>query len=135
MEQYEKHIHEHLYFMKYAPIVYTCALTAQRVTNILDTVDKVMLERVKRVQTSELNVFLQSVVDHWQPPEKYAKAVKLLYMTQTDTNPPHFTLFVNLPKAIPDDYLRYIMNCLRERFGFLGTPITINIRPKKKREE
>jgi GTPase len=132
MEQYEEHIAEHLYFMTYAPIVYTCALSGQRITNILDTVDEVMMERAKRVATSELNEFLQAVVAHWQPPEKYAKAVKLLYMTQTDTNPPHFTLFVNLPKSLNEDYLRYITNSLRERFGFLGTPITINIRSKKK---
>jgi predicted GTPase len=134
MNEYQKHIEKNLYFMKWAPVVFTCALDGKRVNKILDTVQFVLEERKKRVGTAELNQFLEDVVHHWQPPEKYAKEVKMYYVTQTDKNPPHFTLFTNLKDALPDDYIRYIMNSFRDAFGFIGTPITLNVRSKKKKK-
>jgi GTP-binding protein len=130
-----KHIEKNLYFMTWAPVIFTSALDHKRVQQIFDMAGVVIQERSKRISTAELNRFLEKVVDHWQPPEKQAKEVKLYYITQTDTTPPHFTLFVNLRKSIPDEYMRYLLNCIRDEFGFIGTPITLNIRAKQKTKQ
>jgi GTP-binding protein len=134
MREYVKHVQKNMYFMTWAPVVFTSALNGKRIFDIMEQAKFVMEERKKRVSTAQLNRFLKTVVDHWQPPEKHGKEIRLYYMAQTDTTPPHFTLFVNLPKSIPDEYFRYIMNCIRKEFGFIGTPVTMNIRAKKKLE-
>ncbi len=132
MREYVKHLHKNLYFMTWAPVLFTSALTGKRMQDIMELTQEVMVERQRRVTTAQLNRFLKTVVDHWQPPEIRGKEIKLYYMAQTDTTPPHFTLFVNQPNSIPDDYLRYILNCIRKEFGFIGAPVTVNIRAKKK---
>lgn len=132
MREYQKHVEKNLYFMTWVPVLYTSATQGKRVERIFEYVDQVMEARHSRVSTGELNRFLEGAIEHWQPPEIHGKEVKVYYMTQTDTAPPHFTLFVNLKDSIPSDYTRYLMNCIRKAFGFIGCPVTLNIRSKKK---
>jgi GTPase len=130
MKQFEYHLRKSLFFLNYAPIIYVSALTGQRVLKILDLVKAVNIERNKRVTTGQLNQFLAQVIGRKHPPEPHGKAVKLYYMTQVKSGPPLFVIFVNRPKDLPTSYQKYILNSLREHFGFVGTPVIIKLRER-----
>ncbi|MCX7918494.1 MAG: ribosome biogenesis GTPase Der [bacterium] len=132
MKKFEDHLRSSLFFLNYAPVIYTSALTGQRVLKILDLVKAVHIERNKRISTSELNKFLASVIARKQPPELKGRQIKLFYITQVKTAPPVFVLFVNHPDDLPNSYQKYILNSLRESFGFIGTPVTIKLRERKR---
>jgi GTP-binding protein len=132
MKQFEHHLRKSLFFLNYAPIIYVSALTGQRVLKILDLVKAVNIERNKRVTTGQLNQFLAQIIGRKHPPEPHGKAVKLYYMTQVKSSPPLFVIFVNRPKDLPASYQKYILNSLREHFGFVGTPVIIKLRERKR---
>jgi GTP-binding protein len=82
----------------------------------------------RRVSTGALNRWLAALVERHPPPAVRGRALRLRYMAQTKSRPPTFVLFASRPDAVPDSYLRYIENGLREDFGFAGTPIRILLR-------
>jgi GTP-binding protein len=124
----EKAIRKKAPFLQWAPILFTSALTGQRVRKALDLVLEVQEERHRRVETHEVNEALEDVVRHQPPPHSRGRQVKLRYGTQVSVAPPTFLVFSNLPKEIPDHYIRYVHNALRARWGFMGTPIRIRFR-------
>jgi GTP-binding protein len=132
MKQFEHHLRQSLFFLNYAPVSFVSALTGQRVIKILDLVKAVNIERNKRITTGQLNQFLAQVIARKQPPEPKGRQVKLFYITQVKTKPPLFVLFVNHPDDLPSSYQKYILNSLRESFGFIGTPVTIKLRERKR---
>lgn len=124
----EKEIRRKAPFLQWVPILFTSTLTGQRVRKALDLVLQVQDERYRRVDTAEVNEALEQIVGHQPPPHSRGRVVKIKYGTQVSTAPPTFLFFVNLPKEIPSHYIRYMHNSLRERWGFLGTPIRIRFR-------
>lgn len=120
-----------LKFVSYAPILTISAITRQRVTKVFDEIDKIMIERDKRVPTSELNRVFEQITAANEPPLFRGKRVKYYYITQIGTRPPTFVVFVNFPEGVHFSYIRYIENSLRESFGFRGTPIRIFVKPKR----
>jgi GTP-binding protein len=82
----------------------------------------------KRVSTADLNRWLATVTGHHPPPLAGGRAVKLRYMTQIKTRPPTFALFVNRPSELPEGYLRYLANGLRETFELNGVPLRLILR-------
>ncbi len=119
-----------LKFLEYAPIVHISALTGERTPKLLEVVDRVMVERTRRIPTPELNRFLQEVTAaHPMPSEK--KAVRILYAAQVGVAPPTFALFTNVQTELHFSYERFLKNRLREKFGFSGTPIRIQLRKRK----
>jgi GTP-binding protein len=80
-----------------------------------------------RIPTHELSEFIGDVVARSAPP----KGVKILYATQTGTAPPRFTLFANRPKDLPESYLRYIENTLRERYDLWGVSVRIRVKSSR----
>jgi len=119
-----------LAYMPYAPIIFVSALTGQRVMNIYSMINDVFEENCHRVSTGMLNDVLNDAMTRVQPPSDRGKRLKIYYMTQTGVRPPTFVIFCNSEELFHFSYRRYIENCLRDTFGFSGTPIRIVIRQK-----
>ena len=127
---YNKEIRTALAYMPYAPIIYVSALTGQRVANIYEMIVNVYNEARKRITTGMLNDLLNDAMTRVQPPSDKGKRLKIYYMTQTSIAPPTFVIFCNSEELFHFSYRRYIENCLRDTFGFAGTPIKLVIRQR-----
>jgi len=132
LTQFEKEIREDLKYLSYAPILFISALTGQRVKKVLDTIDRVAAEAKKRVSTSPLNRALEGWVKKSQPPTFRTRQVKMNYITQVSVAPPTFIIYTNFPEGIHFSYERYLLNQMRETFGFEGVPIRLQFRKKRK---
>ena len=130
VKEYNKRIRTALSYMPYAPIVYVSALTGQRVANLYEMINSVYAEARKRITTGVLNDLLNDATTRVQPPSDKGKRLKVYYMTQTSIAPPTFVIFCNSEELFHFSYRRYIENCLRDTFGFEGTPIKIVIRQR-----
>ena len=130
VKEYNKKIRTALSYMPYAPIVYVSALTGQRVANLYEMIKEVYAEARKRITTGVLNDLLNDATTRVQPPSDKGKRLKVYYMTQTSIAPPTFVIFCNSEELFHFSYRRYIENCLRDTFGFEGTPIKIVIRQR-----
>jgi GTP-binding protein len=130
VNNFTKEIRQALSYMPYAPIIYVSALTGQRVRNIYKMINEVYAESKKRVTTGMLNDLLVDCTTRVQPPSDKGRRLKIYYMTQTSVAPPTFVIFCNSEELFHFSYRRYIENCLRDTFGYHGTPIRIVIRQK-----
>ncbi len=127
---FTKEIRTALAYMPYAPIIYVSALTGQRVANIYELINNVYAESQRRVTTGMLNDLLNDATTRVQPPSDKGRRLKVYYMTQTSVAPPTFVIFCNSEELFHYSYKRYIENCIRDTFGFSGTPIKIIIRQR-----
>ncbi len=127
---YNNEVRTALAYMPYAPIIYVSALTGQRVANIYEMIVNVYNEAHKRITTGMLNDLLNDAMTRVQPPSDKGKRLKIYYMTQTSVAPPTFVIFCNSEELFHFSYRRYIENCLRDTFGFAGTPIKLVIRQR-----
>jgi GTP-binding protein len=132
MVEFKKRVHSDLKYLSYAPILFISALTGQRVPKILDMVDEVAEQTEKRILTSQLNKYLEQWVEHSPPPLYRNRNVKLNYMTQVSAGPPTFVIYTNFPDGIHFSYERYLINQMREAFGFQGVPIRLQFKKKRK---
>jgi len=107
------------------------AREGEGIGQIFQLIDTVHKGYSQRVSTGDLNRFFERITESHPPPVYKGKRVKLYYITQAGVRPPTFVLFANAPKGVPDHYLRYIENQLRETFGFTGTPIRIRLRQRQ----
>ena len=130
VNNYNKEIRTALAYMPYAPIIYVSALTGQRVANIYELINNVYTESRRRVTTGMLNDLLNDATTRVQPPSDKGRRLKVYYMTQTSVAPPTFVIFCNSEQLFHYSYKRYIENCIRDTFGFSGTPIKIVIRQR-----
>ena len=130
VNEYNDKIRIALGYMPYAPIMYVSALTGQRVTNLFEHIDYVYGQSVMRITTGMLNDVLRDAMIRVQPPSDKGKRLKIYYMTQIGIQPPTFVIFCNNAELFHFSYQRYIENCLRNTFGFKGTPIKLIIREK-----
>ncbi|MBQ7326436.1 MAG: ribosome biogenesis GTPase Der [Clostridia bacterium] len=130
VKEYNKRIRTALSYMPYAPIVYVSALTGQRVRNLYEMINEVYASARRRITTGVLNDLLNEATTRVQPPSDKGKRLKVYYMTQTSIAPPTFVIFCNSEELFHFSYRRYIENCLRDTFGFEGTPIKIVIRQR-----
>ncbi len=122
-DKLRKAVHQKIRTLSYAPVLFISALTGQRVVKVWESIEKISAERKKRVPTSELNNFVQEMIERRPPPAKKGKFIKIYYVTQPEGDPPTFIFFCNYPKLIENHYIRYLENRIRETYGFLGTPI------------
>lgn len=128
--EYEHKIRREFPFMEYAPVVFLSALTGRRVNRLMETIDLCAAEHSKRLSTSMVNQVVEEAVLRMAPAPDKGKEVKVFYATQVSSKPPTFALFSNYPELVHFSYVRYIENCLREAFGFNGTPIKIFLRKR-----
>ncbi len=127
---FNREIRTALAYMPYAPIVYVSALTGQRIDNIYPIINEVYAEARRRITTGLLNDMLNDATTRVQPPSDRGKRLKIYYMTQTSVAPPTFVIFCNSEELFHFSYRRYLENCIRDTFGFSGTPIRIIVRQK-----
>jgi GTP-binding protein len=127
---YTQLIRQRMKYLAYAPIVFISALQGQRLGELLKTIAQVAEARRQRVGTAEMNRFLQEV-DLERASAPAGKPSRIYYLTQAGVAPPTFVAFTNRPGKFHFSFERFLENRLRERFGFLGTPIVIKPRVSK----
>lgn len=112
------------------PIIFTSALTKQRIHKVLETAIEVYQNKNQKIKTSELNEFFLPLIEHYPPPAVKGKFVTIKYVTQLPTAVPTFAFYANLPNYLKDPYRRFLENKLREHYNFSGVPLRIYFRQK-----
>ena len=130
VNEFTKKIYNALSYMTYAPILFVSALTGQRLQKLFEHINYVNGQAKLRISTGMLNDMLGDATAKVQPPSDKGKRLKIYYMTQASVAPPTFVIFANSIELFHFSYQRYIENCLRETFGFRGTPVRIIIRER-----
>ncbi|NEW81335.1 MAG: ribosome biogenesis GTPase Der [Mariniphaga sp.] len=130
MKNFENDILEKFAPVTDIPIVFTSALTKQRILKILEEAMMVFENRNRHIATSKLNELLLGFIEAYPPPAYKGKYIKIKYITQLPTKIPSFAFFCNLPQYIRDPYKRYLENKIRSNFNFKGIPIQLYFRQK-----
>ncbi len=128
VETFDDALRRKMRFLDYAPILHISALTGERAPKVLETLDKVAAARRVRVPTPALNRFLADVTAANPPVSPDRRHVRILYAAQIGVAPPSFVFFTNVATTFHFSYERFLINQLRERFGFVGSPIRIQVR-------
>ena len=131
---FDEELRRQLKFLDYAPVLHISAQTGERAPKLLETIDKVAEARRKRVSTGELNRFIAEVTRAHPPASPTRKHVRILYAAQTGVAPPTFVFFTNVATEFHFSYERFLVNQLRDAFGFFGSPIRLHVR-KRGREK
>ena len=130
-KKFDDETRRHMRFLDYAPILHISALTGERSPKVLETIDKIAATRRIRVPTPALNKFVAAVTAANPPMSPGTKHVRILYAAQIGIAPPSFVFFTNVATTFHFSYQRFLVNKLREEFGFVGTPIRIQVRRRK----
>lgn len=134
MPAYARHVLSELRFLDYVPVLFISALTGQRVNQVLPTALQVHQERHLRISTSQVNKLLGEALDKHPPPTRSGRQLRIYYGSQVRSAPPTFVFHVNDPKLVHFTYERYLENQIRERYGFLGTPLRLTFRRRSRAE-
>jgi GTPase len=129
--RFDDELRRRMKFLDYAPVLHISALTGERTPKVLETIDKVAASRKQRVPTPALNRFLETVTAANPPVSPGRRHVRILYAAQIGDSPPSFVFFTNVATTFHFSYERFLVNQLREEFGFVGTPIRIQVRRRK----
>ena len=116
--------------VKGAPIVAVSGLMGEGIDRLMKAIQDAYAVWNKRVPTAALNRWFEQAIQANPPPAVSGRRLKLNYITQTKGRPPSFVLFCSRADAVPQSYLRYLTNSLREAFDLPGTPIRITLREK-----
>jgi GTPase len=130
-DDFDERMRRRLKFLEYAPVLHISAKTGERTPRLLETIDRVAEARNRRVSTGELNRFVEAVTAAHPPSSPGRKAVRILYAAQVGVAPPSFVFFTNVATTFHFSYSRFLVNQLRDSFGFLGTPIRIQVRARR----
>ncbi len=128
VKRFDDSVRRHMRFLDYAPILHISALTGERSPKVLEALDRVAANRRKRVPTPALNKFIESIVSANPPASPERRNVKIMYVAQIGVAPPTFVFFTNVATTFHFSYERFLVNKIREEFGFEGTPIRIQVR-------
>jgi len=131
VREFDENLRRQMKFLDYAPVLHLSALTGERAPRLLEVIDRVAASRAARVKTPELNSFVRRVTAAHPPPSRDGKAVRVLYAAQTGVAPPTFVFFTNAVSQFHFSYERFLVNQIRDRFGFLGTPIRLHVRRRR----
>lgn len=135
MRDQEQKVRAGLSYMLYAPVIFLSALTGSRLDKLFPMIQSVYAQNTSRITTGALNSLLADATSRVQPPTDKGRRLKIYYMTQAGTKPPHFVIFCNDARLFHFSYQRYLENQIREVFGLQGTPVRITIRQKGDKEE
>ena len=115
----------------YIPIIYTSALTKQRIFKLIDICLEIEKARKIKISTNVLNETLLPEINKTPPPStNTGKEIKIKFVTQVGNHYPVFLFFANYPKYVPSHYAKFLENMIRKKFGFIGVPITISFKEK-----
>ena len=132
-EEYKKELYDKLSFVQYAPCITISAKTGQRVRQVMELVEKVYAQSIRRISTGVLNDAIRQATILTEPPSKNGRQLKIYFATQVAVQPPTFVLSVNSTELFHFSYERFIINHLRRTFEFDMVPIKII--PRGKGEE
>ena len=135
MRDKELAVKDGLSYMPYAPVHFISALTGSRVDKLFEMIQSVHEQNTSRISTGMLNSILADATARVQPPSDKGRRLKIYYMTQASTKPPHFIIFCNDARLFHFSYQRYLENQIRDVFGLKGTPVRITIRQKGDKED
>jgi GTPase len=113
------------------PVVAVSGLMGEGIDRLIEAIEKAYAVWNKRVPTAALNRWFEQATSASPPPAVSGRRLKLNYITQTKARPPSFVLFCSRADAVPDSYLRYLVNSMREAFALPGTPVRITLREKQ----
>jgi GTP-binding protein len=116
--------------VKGAPVVAVSGLVGEGIDRLMRAIEAAYAVWNKRIPTASLNRWFELAVDANPPPAVSGRRLKLNYITQAKARPPSFILFCSRADAVPQSYLRYLVNSLREHFELPGTPVRISLREK-----
>src|SRR3954468_1731005 len=128
VDRFDDTLRHGMRFLDFAPILHISALTGERTTKVLETIDKVAAARRMRVATPVLNSFVERVTQANPPVSPGRKHVRIMYAAQIGVAPPSFVFFTNVATTFHFSYERFLVNKLRDKFGFVGSPIRIQVR-------
>ena len=131
MQTFTKKIKEKFKYLEYSFIVYLSALENTRVHTLFATINEVLINMSLRIKTSILNEIINKAQLINEAPYFKGGRLKIYYATQVEKNPPTFILMVNDPQRCHFSYERFLINQIRDRFGFQGVPIKLRFRMRK----
>lgn len=117
-------------FLSHCPTLPLSAKTGHHLDKLLGHILSVKEAYEKRIPTSPLNKFVEEAMRINHPPMIKGKRLRVYYLTQTETHPPHFTLFVNRPDHLSESYKRYLIHAFRKQFHFPGVPLKFSVRKR-----
>jgi len=129
---FDEQLRRKMRFLDYAPILHISALTGERTAKVIETIDEIAEARQQRVPTPILNKFIESVTAATPPVSPGRRHVRIMYVAQVGVAPPSFVFFTNIATTFHFSYERFLINRIREEFGFIGTPIRVQVRRRKK---
>ena len=118
--------------MQFAPILRLSALNGDGIKELMETTIKMYKQLTTKVDTSALNKALEDWLFRYPPPATKAIHFKIRYMTQTSTNPVVFRIFATSPDNVPESYVTYLKNRIREDLGFDSIPVQLMMKASRK---
>jgi GTP-binding protein len=134
-EAFVENVRAELSFIDFAPILTISAVTGLRVRKLFELIENLGAGYARRVSTSEVNRGIEQIYNQNPPPRGPSSRTRIYYASQVDTAPPTFKIFTNRPDAFQPSYMRYFERAVRERFGFEGIPIRLEIAARTKKEK
>ena len=134
VKEFDEALRRQLKFLDYAPVLHISAQTGERASKLLEMIDKVSASRRQRVKTGDLNRFVETVAAAHPPASPGRRHVRILYAAQTNVAPPTFVFFTNVATSFHFSYVRFLENRIRDEFGFMGTPIRIQVRARRSKQ-
>jgi GTP-binding protein len=132
VKSFDEEIRHRMRFLDYAPILHISALTGERAPKVLETIDKIAAARRQRIPTPALNKFIEEVTAANPPVSPGRRHVRIMYAAQIGIAPPSFVFFTNVATTFHFSYERFLVNQLRDRYGFAGSPIRVQVRRRSK---
>ncbi|MCC7302300.1 MAG: ribosome biogenesis GTPase Der [Bacteroidia bacterium] len=126
----EEEIRKKLAPFKDVPVVFTSALTRQRILKALEMAGHVYQNKTRRISTRELNDVMLPIIENTSPPGIKGKEIRIKFVTQLPGKNPNFAFYANLPQYVPESYRRFLENQLREKFDYCGVPIEVVMKKK-----
>jgi GTP-binding protein len=131
IKKIEKAIRERLAPFVDFPIIFTSAITKQRILKLVEKAVEVYENKQRKIATAKLNEYLLPAIENYPPPALKGKFIRIKYVTQLpNTQIPTFVFFANLPQYVKEPYRRFLENKIRSKYEFTGTPIQVFIRQK-----
>jgi len=132
LSEFGEWVQEHLFFLDYAPVIFTSAHSGSNLDRLLEAVRYVAAQLTQKIPTAILNRTLQDAIERRQPVSSHGHRLKFFYATQVRQAPPTFLLFVNREDLFSDQYRKYLGDQMRAAFGYEGCPIVLvaKARPK-----
>jgi GTP-binding protein len=131
VKAFDEQLRRQLKFLDYAAVLHISAATGERMPRLLETIDTVARSRRQRVKTADLNRIVERIAATHPPASPGKRHVRILYAAQTGVAPPTFVFFTNVATTFHFSYERFLVNRLRDEFGFVGTPIRIQVRRRR----